>query len=343
MPVRDKAQLVADLRKAVEDAVAFCAGRGVSIAEIEKAAPGSMERLSLLAAAVEALISPDPLRKEFLACEKLVTTLYNAVKPDPAVVEFASRAACLATVAGTIRERLGEDAPDISAVMAGINRLLDDSIAADGFHIRPLVAEGDRRGVIDISAIDFEALAKRFKKSKSKNIELEQLKAAIRAQLEKLIRLNKTRADYLTKFEELIDSYNAGSRNIEELFNDLLALTRALSDEQERHVRENLSEEELTVFDLLTRPGPELSPEERDEVKKVAKLLLDRLKAVLVLDWRRRNDARAKVRLAIEDALDAGLPRAYTPDVYQQKCTTLFEHVFESYGGTGGTRASAAA
>ena len=343
MPVRDKAQLVADLREAVEGAVAFCKIHGVGIADIENATPVSMERLTLLAAAVEALISPDPLRKEFLGHEKLVTTLYNAVKPDPAVVEFTSRAACLATIAGTIRERLGEDAPDISAVMAGINRLLDDSIAADGFHIRPLVAEGDGRGVIDISAIDFEALAKRFKKSKSKNIELETLKASIRAQLEKLIRLNKTRADYLTKFEELIESYNSGSRNIEELFNDLLALTRALSEEQQRHVRENLGEDELTVFDLLTRPGPELSADERDEVKKVAKVLLDRVKAVLVLDWRRRNDARAKVRIAIEDALDDGLPRAYTPEVFQQKCATLFEHVFESYGGAGGNRAGEAA
>ena len=260
MPVRDKAQLVADLRKAVDDAVAFCMAHGVSIANIEKAPPGSMDRLNLLASAVEALISPDPLRKGLLGHERLVTTLSNAVNPDPAVVEFAARAACLATIAGTIRERLGEDVPDISAVMAGINRLLDDSIAADGFHIRPLAAEGGGRGVIDISAIDFDALAKRFKKSKSRNIGLEQLKAPIRAQLEKLIRLNKTRADYLTKFEELIDSYNAGSRNIEELFNDLLALTRALSDEQQRHVRENLSEEELTVFDLLTRPAPNLAP-----------------------------------------------------------------------------------
>jgi type I restriction enzyme R subunit len=70
---------------------------------------------------------------------------------------------------------------------------------------------------------------------------------------------------------------------------------------------------------------------------------MERLKAVLLLDWRRRNDARAKVRVAIEDALDSGLPRAYTPEVYQQKCTTVFEHVFESYGGTGGKWAGEAA
>jgi len=78
-------------------------------------------------------------------------------------------------------------------------------------------------------------------------------------------------------------------------------------------------------------------------MKKVAKLLMDRLKAVLVLDWRTRQGARAKVQEAIKDALDEGLPRAYTPEVYQQKCLTVFEHVFESYGGTGGRSAGEAA
>ena len=69
--------------------------------------------------------------------------------------------------------------------------------------------------VMDLSKIDFEALRKRFKDSKHRNTDLEILKAAIRAQLEKLIRLNKTRADFAEKFEELIESYNDGSRNIE--------------------------------------------------------------------------------------------------------------------------------
>ena len=52
---------------------------------------------------------------------------------------------------------------------------------------------------------------------------------------------------------------------------------------------------------------------------------------LLVLDWRRRRDARARVRLAIEDALDAGLPPVYPPDLYQRKVVAVFEHVYESY------------
>ncbi len=133
----------------------------------------------------------------------------------------------------------------------------------------------------------------------------------------------------------IIEAYNNGSRNIEQTLEDLLQFAQSLSVEQERHVREHLAEEELTVFDILTRPGPDLSPEEREEVKKVARQLLERLKGILVLEWRNHTQARAQVRLAIEDELDTGLPRAYSKDLFQGKCSALFEHVFESYQGEG--------
>ena len=327
-PVRDKAELVKELAKAVEKAVAFCAERNVDITAIEGAK--GLDKVGLIGDAVDALISPDPLRKQFLAHERLVRTLFQAIKPDPAVLEFYSRIYCLTIIADEIRLRTGAGEPsDISAVMAKVNELLDESIAADGFTIRE---NDDGRGIIDLAKIDFEKLAKRFKESKKKNIDLEQLKAAIRAQLDKLIRLNKTRADYLTKFEELIESYNSGSRTIQEILEELLTFSKGLNEEEQRHVREQLTEAELTVFDLLTRPGPDLSDEEREEVKKVARQLLQRLKEALVIDWRQKAQARAQVRLAIEDELDDGLPRVYTPDLYQQKCSAVFEHIFESFG-----------
>jgi len=56
-----------------------------------------------------------------------------------------------------------------------------------------------------------------------------------------------------------------------------------------------------------------------------------------VLDWRKKSGARAQLQLAIEDTLDAGLPRAYTPELYRQKCAAVFEHVYESYPNRAGT------
>jgi type I restriction enzyme R subunit len=323
-PVRDKKQLVADLRRSVAEATSFCARHGVALLAIEQLAAGGMEKLARIDDAVNALISPDPLRREFLAHERIVSTLYGAVKPDPAALEFAPRISCLAAIADTIRAKVNPGSQDLSGIMGQINTLLDASIEGVTMSAKAAAA-------IDLSKIDFENLASHFKVAKHKNIELESLKAAVRAMLERLIRLNRTRADFQEKFEELIEAYNAGSKNIDELFAELLALSRALTEEQTRHVRENLTEEELTILDILTRPAPALSTEERGEVRKVARDLLARLKELLVLNWRGKASARSQIKLAIEDILDTGLPRVYTPDIYRQKCSAVFEHVYESY------------
>ena len=323
-PVKDKRELIEELCRAVEDATRFCAGQGVSLSGLERLPLGSLKRLQCIEDGLDALISPDPLRQEFIAHERLVLTLYRAVKPDPAALEFAGRIACLATLADAIRAKLSPNPPDISALMGSINALLDKSIT--GMTIRE---EGPP--ALDLSKINFEALAERFRQSRHKNTDLELLKAAIRARLDRLVLLNSSRADFAGKFEELIESYNAGSRSIEELFEELMRLSRNLDGEQERHVRENMTEEELVIFDILTRPAPELSSEERSEVKKVARDLLGRLKELLVLNWRQKSAARSQLKLAIEDALDTGLPRAYGPEVYRQKCSALFEHVYENY------------
>ena len=69
-------------------------------------------------------------------------------------------------------------------------------------------------------------------------------------------------------------------------------------------------------------------------MKKVARALLERLNALLVLDWRKRAAARAKVRIEIEDTLE-NLPQAYTAGLFRTNCGALFEHVYEVYQGDG--------
>jgi type I restriction enzyme, R subunit len=249
------------LRAAVEAATAFCTGHEVDLAGIDALPLGGLERLAAVENAINALIGPESLRRDFFSHEQLVDTLYCAVKPDPSALEVAQRVAGVATLAAAIRAKLSPEPPDISTIMGQIAGLLDASIT--GLTVReagPLP--------IDLSKINFEALAQRFKESKHKNTDLEALKAAIRAKLDRLVRLNRTRADFAEKFEELIASYNAGSRNIEQLFEELVKLSNGLDEEQERHVRENLTEEELVIFDILTRPAPALSTDERAEVKK---------------------------------------------------------------------------
>src|SRR3546814_16877666 len=103
---------------------------------------------------------------------------------------------------------------------------------------------------MDLSKINFEALARRFKASKHKHTDLEALTAAICARLDRLVRLNRTRADFAETFEALIESYNVGRRNIEQLFEELLQLSTSMAEEKQRRVLVPLTEGELVVFDL---------------------------------------------------------------------------------------------
>lgn len=330
MPVRDKKALADELRYAVNDANVYCLEHGIALAEIENMPTANFAQAGAIQTAADRLMAPETVKRDFLALEGLVSSLYRAVKPDPVAIEFAQRCGCLAAIANCIRTVT--EPPDISHIMQGIQDLLDESIASEPFKIRQ-ATKG--YGQIDLSKIDFATLRKRFENKKPSNTDVERLKAAVRAQLERMVRLNPTRADYLEKFQELIESYNAGSRNIDEIFKELLALSTILTEEQTRHVREHLSEEELTIFDILTRPAPELTTEEREEVKKIAHQLLEKLHGLLVLGWRQKVATRARVKIEIENALDEGLPRVYSKEIYEAKCSVVFEHIYQSYQGEG--------
>ena len=124
-----------------------------------------------------------------------------------------------------------------------------------------------KKKLIDLSEIDFKALKKEFAKER-RRIEIEKLRGAINSALEKMVRLNKTRVDYLEKFQQMIDEYNQGAANLEEFFERLLKFVKELQEEEKRGVSEGLSEEELAVFDLITKPEMKLTKKEEGQVKK---------------------------------------------------------------------------
>ena len=186
-----------------------------------------------------------------------------------------------------------------------------------------------------MSKIDFEALKKQFEKKKS-NVDIERLKNILSFKIKEMIRRNSMRIDYQEKFQALIDDYNSGSLNQERFFEELVKFSNGLEEEDRRAVVEGLTEEELALFDKLKKP--KLTEKDKQELKNVAKGLLHKLQpAKLVLDWRKKQQTRAAVRLEIEKELDKGLPQSYTPEDFQTKVQEVFQHFYDNYIGDGQT------
>lgn len=321
-PVKPKSELIRELVNAVAETENLCKENGIDISKIVRA--DALEKIKFITEAVDTLLSKEELKKRYLLLSANVKKLYKAILPDTEAGEYLE----IYTVFNIIADRIREESPevDISEVMGRVKSLLDESIETKGYVIR------DPQPYINLSKIDFEALKRHFIDGE-KHIQIERLKGAIRNKLNRMIRLNRARVSLMEKFQQMIDEYNSGAINVEVFFDRLLVFARELNEEEKRGIAENLSEEELAVFDLMNKP--DLNERESMEVKIAARKLLEILKREkLVLDWRKRQQTRADVLLTIRNILDKELPRSYTTDLFQQKCDFLYQHIYDSYYGS---------
>src|SRR5437667_2617853 len=332
VPVKDKGELVTALRHKINETREFCEERGIDIQAILAATPSGFQRIGLVQDAVDLLVVNDEIKKKYLSLANTVAKLYKSILPDLTATAFSGIVALFVVMA---REILSlTPGIDISEIMGGVEQLLDISVATNDYIIRESGVGYETQTLIDLNQIHFDALEAQFK-TKHKHIEFEKLRGAVELKLKRMVRLNKSRADYYERFQRLIDAYNADSEDVDLHLHELIAFTRNLNQEDQRHISEQLSEEELAMFDLLKRPNTALSEQEKAEVKKVARTLLETLKREkLVLDWRKKQQAKADVQVTIDRMLDS-LPASYTQEVYLQLCTDIFQHVYESYFGQG--------
>jgi len=226
--------------------------------------------------------------------------------------------------------------PDISRVESDVEYLLDEVIDIETIGAKAPRKPYEEDELFDLSAIDFEKLKERFNQTEHKHSKAEKLRAMLERKVQTMVRKNKHREDLLERFEEIIEEYNAGSKNAEKYYRELIDFAKDLDEEDKRKIREDLSEEELAIFDILTKPEPELSPDEEEEVKKVASELLETLKREkLVLDWKKRESTKNSVQVTIQDEL-LDLPEdLYPRPIFQNKVERVYNHIFESYNGEG--------
>ncbi len=328
-PILPKSELINALNKRLAEATEFCVGFGISVEALRDAT--GFDFIRLRDDAVDLLLVTPDTKGRYLHLADQIDQLFKAILPDPHANEFGPYRAVFLNIAEKMRSLT--PAADISEVMDAVEALLDRSVAAKAYVIRAAELEVEDRH-IDLSRIDFEALATRFQTGRQR-MEAERLKGIVIAKLTKMVRLNPTRIDYMERFQQLIDEYNAGSLNVEEFFNQLMAFARSLNTEELRGISEQLTEEELALFDLLSKPDMALTTKDRVEVRRVAQDLLATLKGdKLVLDWRKRQQTRATVLLCIEQTLDR-LPNVYSAEMYGEKCRVVYHHVFDSYFGEG--------
>ncbi|MBF0239885.1 MAG: type I restriction endonuclease subunit R [SAR324 cluster bacterium] len=332
-PVQEKSKLFELLDQAIDDGIQFCLSHEVDLKSIlaDKRVFGTIEMFKEFA---NQLLEKDAYRKEFNVYENTITSLYEACKPEILDKQFRPMVPVFQYLRGVIDGLVGD--VDIDRAKERISELLDQSVVADEDSIlvqedKPQYQITKKGKTWDLSNINFEKLKEEFKEAKYKNIEISDLKAFIEDKLEKMLKENITRVDFAERLQNIVDQYNAGGSTTEDYFDDLMNFARSMKDEDERHVREGLTKDELELYDILKKE--KMTREEEQKVKLAAKDLLKRLveeqPRILVQDWFKDSQSQIKVRTAIEDVLDDGLPETYDRIAFKQTCDKAYDLVFE--------------
>ena len=165
-----------------------------------------------------------------------------------------------------------------------------------------------------------------------KAIEIDDLKDYIEQALQQMLSRNCTRTKFSQRYKNIIDRYNAGGSENEDYYEQLIKLLEEMQKENERPNTEGLTEEELEIYDLLVA-GKKLSQADEQKVKLSAKNLFKKLsenrKDLLVVDWYKDDQPRARVKSAIEVSLNDDLPDSYDATSFRSKIDLLMNHFID--------------
>lgn len=283
-------------------------------------------RIKGLADAVEAVYSSDETKRRFEIMAREVFSRFKALLVEPSAWAYAERHDNIEAIYKKLTER--RDTADVTELLKELHRIVNEAIRTQA------PGEDQAEGLtFDLSKVDLDKLRDEFaKKVRRKATALQDVRDIIEQKLADMLARNPMRMDYQVKYEAIIADYNSEKdrTTIEETFIRLLELVQSLDEEQTRAARENLSDEELAVFDLLKRE--DLTKADREHVKQASREMLATIKARLAeLDrfWE-KEQTKGEVEAFILDEIFIKLPSPpFTPEEKKQVAEGVYAHVWQ--------------
>ena len=302
MPVKDVEKLLEQLNEAIDLTNAFCLNLNVDLSKVVES-EDTFKNLSLFEDYANTIVGSDDLKNEFAVMANTIDALYESLKPEIFRMNFdpVYKDAIL-YLKGVIDGKIRPE--KIEATQAKINELLDQSVMTTADARKYTITETGRE--LDLSKLDIDELRSQFKKLRNKNLEIVNLRRHI-------------------------EEYNAGGSQNDDFYEKLLKLMEDLRAEEERHIKEELSEAELELFDLLRKDH--LTAEEEKRVKLAAKELYNTLtekrKELFIVGWQNDPQPKERVKGEIVHILNQFLPESYDREIFLRKSALVFDHIVD--------------
>lgn len=327
VPVKDIDKLLSQLVESIDLTCKFCLAHGVDLKAVVDE-QDVFRNLSLFEDYANIIVGNDDVKNEFSVLANTVDNLYESLRPDIFKMSFDPiYKEAILYLKGIIDGKIRPE--KIGSAQAKINELLDQSVIIAEDARKYTINESGRE--LDLSKMDVDELREQFKRLRNKNLAISDLRELIEEKLKKMLRRNVTRTQFAERFRNIIDEYNAGGSQNDNFYEKLLELMEQLFEEEQRHIKEELAEEELEIFDLLRKEH--LTQVEEKKVKLAAKelynTLLEKKKELFIVGWQNDPQPKERVKSEIVTVLNTFLPESYDREVFLHKSSIVFNHIVD--------------
>ena len=178
-----------------------------------------------------------------------------------------------------------------------IAKLLEQSIQSSGVIN---LFEGKER---DFSLFD-EAFVEEVKKMKQKNIATQLLEKLLKERINQYERTNLVQSrKFSERLNTALSNYLKGMLTNEEVINELLALAKAIKESEEKGNELGLNKEEKAFYDALSSPDVVKDVYTDEQFVEMTKELTELLRKNRTIDWNRKEQSRAKMRVLVKRLL----------------------------------------
>lgn len=331
MPVKNIEEQIKLLEDVIQETKAFCNQLNINLDAIRQRNE-TFDQIDLFQQYTNMLLDKDEYHEEFKIYVNLCKNIYEACKPEIFELDWKNNYLFIIFYLGDmIKASVREE--NIDSAKIALSRTLDLSVQSE--YVKEDSGENKYEvttmKTLNLSEINTDDIRKTINKSPYKNIEIQELRSFIEDKLNKLLEDNKTRTNFVERYKELINRYNSGNSANEDYYEDLVDFVDNLKQEDERHVKEGLTEEELEIYDLLKKD--KLTKKEEEKVKLSAKKLYESIKIdqskTNVIDWYKDEQPRQAVKFEIEALLDETLPDSYDKETFNVKTEVIMTHLME--------------
>ena len=174
----------------------------------------------------------------------------------------------------------------------------------------------------DISILSDEFLAE-VRALPQKNLAVETLRKLLQDEIKVRLRKNVVQSrTFAEMLEEALNKYHNRAIAAAQVIEELINIAKEMREAQRRGEKLGLSEDEAAFYDALAANESAVEVLGDETLKKIAQELVDRVRKSVTVDWSRRENARAQLRVLVKRILRK---YGYPPDKQEQATELVLE------------------